>query len=51
MGTLGFSTAEVGRRERDLIPRTKRTTSFWTLCEFWEDEPEAHEGKRGNWED
>ena len=51
MGTLGFSMAEVGRGERNLIPRTRKTTSFWTLCGFWEHEPEAHGGKRGNWKD
>jgi hypothetical protein len=37
MGTLEFSMAEVGR-DRDVIPRIGRTTSFWTLCGFREHE-------------
>jgi hypothetical protein len=41
MGASGFSMAEVeGGREStvDVIPRTRRTTIFWTLCGFWEHE-------------
>jgi hypothetical protein len=42
MGTLRFSMAEVGRGGRestvDVIPGTRRTTSFWMLCGFWEHE-------------
>ena len=42
MGRLEFSVAEVGRGGRestvDVSPGTSRTTSFWMLCEFWEDE-------------
>jgi hypothetical protein len=42
MGRLEFSMAEVGRGGRestvDVSPGTRRTTSFWTLCGFWEHE-------------
>ena len=42
MGTFGFSMAEGGREERDVVPRTWRTTSIWMLCEFWEHESLKH---------
>lgn len=40
MGRLGFSVADVGSGGRDntvdVSPGTRRTTSFWMLCGFWE---------------
>ncbi len=42
MGRLGFLVAEVGSGGRestvDVSPGTRRTTSFWMECVFWEDE-------------
>jgi hypothetical protein len=42
MGRFGFSVADVGRGGRestvDVSPGTRRTTSFWMLCGFWEHE-------------
>jgi hypothetical protein len=42
MGTFRFSMVEGRRRERDVVPRTRRTTSFLMVCEFWEHESLKH---------
>jgi len=51
MGRFGFSVADVGRGGRestvDVSPGTRRTTSFWMVCGFWEhEERQEREGKQ-----